>query len=100
MSAIFDGLPDVFTGALGQAVTVTDNTGAEREILGVFQHRTVDDLGTIYREPVLHIREADADDLDETGTQPTVLVGDNLYNVRGALEPDGKGMVIVKLELP
>lgn len=46
MASVFDGLPDVFTGALGQTVTVIPAGGVAEEITAIYRRSgMVDPLG-------------------------------------------------------
>jgi hypothetical protein len=97
VSNLLAGLPDVFIGAFGQAVTIQDPLGNGLvATTGIFQARSVNDLGIVVPGAVLHLRDADAATLL---SHPTcrVTVGGQTYIPRVG-EPDGKGMTPVRLE--
>lgn len=96
-TTLFDGLSDVFTGTFGQAVTIQDPLGEGLvTTTGIFQARSVNDLGIVVPGAVLHLRDEDAATLL---SDPTcrVAVGGQTYIPRVG-EPDGKGMTPVRLE--
>jgi len=97
MSSPFDGLPDVFTTALGQTVTVVDALGRSREVQGIFRRPSASDLEMTFRTATLDLREADADQLHD-GVECLVFIGEETFVLR-APEPDGKGMVKFPLSL-
>lgn len=91
------GLSDVFIGTFGQAVTIQDPLGKGLvQTTGIFQARSVDDLGVVVPGAVLHLRDADVDTLL---AHPTcrVVVNATTY-IPHVGEPDGKGMTPVRLE--
>ena len=94
MASPFDGLPSVFLGAFGEAVTLVDSEGVEHATTGVFRAQSVDALGMTQPGAVLHVSSADA---AKVADGDTVRVGSVEYVVR-VEEPDGKGMVPMRLE--
>lgn len=94
MSSPFDGLPDIFIGTFGQAVTLHFDTGWQIQATGVFSPRSVDELGVIQPGAVLHLKASDATNITD-GFR--VQIGDDWYFAR-AERPDGKGMIPVRLE--
>lgn len=91
------GLSDVFIGTFGQAVAITDPFGVGLlETTGIFQARSVDDLGIVVPGAVLHLRDADADTL-LANASCRVVVNATTY-IPHVGEPDGKGMTPVRLE--
>lgn len=95
--SVFDGLPDIFTGAFGQPVTLRNASAQTVEIEAIFQHRTEIGLDVATRTPTIHVREVDWVDMEEYADCLVTVDGTN-YRPRNA-EPDGKGMVMVELEL-
>ena len=94
MTSPFDGLPDIFTSEFGQAVTLYPDQEAPVQVTAIFNPRSVDALGMSQPEAMLHMRAVDAAGVaDGTYAQ----IGDQWFRVRVA-EPDGKGMVPVRLE--
>ena len=94
MSSPFDGLPDIFTATFGQAVTLYPDQGAPVQVTAIFNPRSVDALGMSQPEAMLHMRQVDAEGVTD-GTY--AQIGDQWFRVRAA-EPDGKGMVPMRLE--
>lgn len=94
MTGLFDGLPDAFTGAFGEPVKLIPQIGAIRDLRGIFKFAMVEDMGAIYREPVLHIRAVDA---AGAGVGSEVIIGYDRYKIRQS-EPDGMGMIVLRLE--
>lgn len=96
MSDLFSGLPDAFIGVLGQAVRLVDEVGLDTDTRGIFQHRTIDDLGVAVAEAVVHLRDADADTIL---AHPECRVEiDGVRYIPRVGEADGKGMTPVRLE--
>lgn len=95
MSGVFDGLADVFTGALGQPVTVTPSGGEARAISAIFVARSEDDLGVVQPQPAIHARSGDVADLADGDA---VTVSGTTYAAR-VFRPDGRGMTTVLLEV-
>lgn len=94
MTSPFDGLPDIFTSTFGQAVILYPQGTDPVEVTAIFNPRSVDALGMSQPEAMLHMRAVDAAGVaDGTFAQ----VGDKWFRVRVA-EPDGKGMVPMRLE--
>lgn len=91
---IFDGLADIFTGALGQPVTVTPAAGSPRVINAIFVARAVDNFGVVQPQPAIHARASDVADLMDGAA---VAVGSATYAARG-FKADGRGMVTITLE--
>lgn len=94
MTSPFDGLPDAFVGALGQAVTVTPVDGVPREIRAIFTAASMETLDMVQPQPLLAARSADVDDLADGAT---VVVDGVTYTVR-VPAPDGRGMTRLTLE--
>lgn len=91
------GLSDVFIGTFGQAVTIQDPLGRGLvQTTGIFQARSVDDLGVVVPGAVLHLRDADSETLLANPTC-RVVVNSQTY-IPHVGEPDGKGMTPVRLE--
>lgn len=63
MASPFDGLPDVFTGALGQAVTVMPAGGVTQEIRAIYRRSGVVDplgeFGAVTHRASLSVRSED-----------------------------------------
>ena len=91
---IFDGLPDAFTGALGQAVTITPAASAPQVITAIVVARSVDAFGVVQPQPAIHAKVSDVVGLDDGDT---VAIGAQTYVARGFRE-DGRGMVMITLE--
>lgn len=91
---IFDGLADVFTGALGQPVTITPAAGAPRAITAIVVARSVDAFGVVQPQPAIHARAADVAGVEDGAS---VVIGADTYLARGFRE-DGRGMVTITLE--
>lgn len=91
---VFDGLPDAFTGVLGQAVTVTPDGGGPSEIVAIFRSVSEDEFGVVTNRPMLHAR---ADDVSNLADGDTVTVDGEDYTVR-VLRPDGRGMTAIEME--
>lgn len=94
MSSPFDGLPDIFIGAFGQAVTLVDSLGVPHDTHGIFRNQSVDALGMTQPGAVLHVRAVDA---AKVADGDTVIIRDDWFYIR-VEEPDGKGMVPIRLE--
>lgn len=94
MTSLFDGLPDIFIGTFGQAVILHPTTGNPVETSGIFNPRSVDELGMVQPGSVLHLKTADAQIIKDGDH---IQIGDDWYFSR-VERPDGKGMVPVRLE--
>lgn len=96
--SVFDGLPDIFTGAFGEAVTVTPAGGEAREIRAIFRRRPREQFGAgiggrVSFEATLAARTADVADLADGAA---VEIGARSYTV-AAIQPDDKGMTQISL---
>lgn len=91
---IFDGLAEVFTGVLGQPVTVTPAGGSARMISAIFVARVTDDVGVIMPMPGIHARSDDVSDLSD-GDSISV---DGVAYLAREIRPDGQGMTTIMLE--
>lgn len=93
---IFDGLPDVFTGAFGQAVRIFPTYGSSGDIQAIFRKPNEPDLvdpGAVSSQTEIHARTADLVNL-----QHGDLIEVNGVTYRaGAMIPDDKGMTRVTL---
>ena len=94
MSSPFDGLPDIFIGTFGQAVTLLPAGGQPVEATGIYQARSVDALGVVQPGATLHLRDGDAAAISDGDL---VQIGDGWFKARVS-EPDGKGMTPFTLE--
>lgn len=94
MTALFDGLPDVFIETFGQDVTIQPNGHAPTEIRAIFGNRSDPLLDTSYQEPVLRARSGDIAALSDG--DPVTISG--VSYVARTFEPDGKGMTTIRLE--
>lgn len=94
MTSPFDGLPDIFIGTFGQAVTLVDADGVLHETRGIFRNQSVDALGMTQPGAVLHVTTADAAKVVDGG----VIHIDGKWFLARVEEPDGKGMVPIRLE--
>ena len=94
MSSPFDGLPDIFLGAFGQAVTLYTKSFETIETRGIYRARSIDALGMTQPGAMLHLSSADAAQLEDGAS---VQIGDEWFTARVA-EPDDKGMVSFRLE--
>lgn len=94
MPSVFDGLPDIFVGTFGQAVILHPAAGDPVSVQGVFNPRSVDELGVTQPGAVLHLKSSDAA-IISNGSH--VQVDGEWYFAR-VERPDGKGMVPVRLE--
>lgn len=98
--AVFDGLPDVFTDALGESVTLTTSFGETSTVTGIIARRfaEIDGLAEVpiaNRDTVIHLRDAD---LPQKPIGSTVLFASGLRFKVTAVEPDGKGMTALVLQ--
>lgn len=93
--SVFDGLPDIFTGAFGQPVTVYKSGGAGAVYNGIYNPRAVDNFGVVQPEAMLHLRQVDAAGMTDGDL---VQIGADWFAAR-VQEPDGKGMVPIRLEV-
>lgn len=97
--SVFDGLPDVFTGTLGQTVTVLPAGGLVHEITAIVRKReTIDGLGEIGAVSTTHYlsaRTEDASDI-EAGDEIEVSEGER-YTVAGGAVDDAHGMTQIPL---
>lgn len=94
--ALFDGLPDVFTGAFGQTVRVLPAYGAGRDIQAIFRRPSESDLfepGAVSTQTELHARTADVGDIRHGDA---IKVNGTTYRA-GTLVPDDKGMTRITL---
>lgn len=94
MTSIFDGLPDIFLGTFGQAVSIYPTDEQVIETTGIFRNQAVDDLGVIQPGATLHLRASDATTMQDGDY---IQIGDAWFRARPQ-SPDGKGMVPVHLE--
>lgn len=73
--SVFDGLPSIFTGAFGEAVTIRPDFGGEREITAVFTRRSERDIlsdgGAVVHQTYVAARSEDVADI-ERGDEITV----------------------------
>lgn len=95
MTSPFDGLPDIFIGTFGQAVTLYVDENSAVETTGIFRSPAVDALGVVQPGATLHLKKSDADLITDDSK---VVVDGVTYRAR-VEEPDGKGMVPVRLEI-
>jgi hypothetical protein len=93
--SVFDGLADIFTGAFGQPVTVYKGAAAGQIFQGIYNPRSVDNFGVVQPEAMLHLRQQDAEGLTDGDL---VQIGPDWFAAR-VQEPDGKGMVPIRLEV-
>lgn len=94
--SIFDGLPDVFTGAFGQTVRIFPATRPALDIQAIFRRPSEPDLldpGAVSTRTELHARTAD---LAGLRYDDRINVGGVTYRA-GAIIPDDKGMTRVTL---
>lgn len=96
MTRLFDGLSDIFVGTFGQAVTVLGAGRTAYEIRAIYRNRSVDDLGIVVPEAVLHVRDEDAAPLRLYPDARVML--DGVIYVPRVDEPDGKGTTTIRLE--
>ena len=92
--SVFDGLADIFTQTFGQTVTIVSSEGATSTVQGIYQSRSTDAFGVVQPEAMLHLRAVDAVSVTEDAL---INIGDAWFIPRVS-EPDGKGMVPVRLE--
>lgn len=92
--SIWDGLADVFTGALGEVVLVEPARGTSRMVQGIFSSRPADDLGISMNTPMLSAKTSEISDI---GDGDGVRVGATQYIVR-EVRKDGRGMTSLLLE--
>jgi hypothetical protein len=96
--SVFDGLPDIFTDAFGEAVTVTPSGGDAREINAIFRRRPREQFGSgiggrVAFEATISARTVDVSDIADGDA---VAIGSRSYEVR-AIQPDDKGMSMLTL---
>ncbi|MEL6999840.1 MAG: hypothetical protein AAFP68_16390 [Pseudomonadota bacterium] len=94
--SIFDGLPDVFTGAFGQTVRIIPSYSSVRDIRAIFRTPSGGDLldpGVVTAETEIHARAAD---LEGVVYNDRVVVNGVTYRA-GAIMPDDKGMTRITL---
>ncbi|MGR3495215.1 head-tail joining protein [Citreimonas sp.] len=94
MTSPFDGLPDIFIGTFGQAVTLVDGDGVFHETRGIYRNQSIDALGMTQPVAVLHVTTSDA---AKVADGDAIQIGDAWFTAR-VEEPDGKGMVPIRLE--
>lgn len=93
MKTPFDGLPGIFTGALGRTVTVMPSLGLARQITAIFTARSQDEEGIVQPVPALHAR---SDDVTDLADGDEIQIDGRTYVVRTP-RPDGQGMTTLIL---
>jgi len=99
VAAIFQGLPDIFTKALGEDVIYTPVGGETMTIRAIPVLTPVETLQSSTAptddvQKVVHVREVDAGQSPEGAS--IVLDGVD-YLVVTPIQPDGKGMIMLTL---
>ena len=100
MSGPFDGLPDVFTGALGQAVTVTPSGGVAQEIRAIYRRSAavdpLGDFGAVTHSATLAVRSEDVAAIPLAAGDAVEIDEDTRFTL-GAPVKDAKGMTVFPL---
>lgn len=97
--SVFDGLPDIFTEALGVSVVYTPQGGSPVTIDAISVERSIevqlaDGPAVDDRRHVLHVRAAD---IAEPREGDQVTIDGDTFKVVPPIRPDGKGMIAITL---
>ena len=96
MSSVFDGLADIFQGALAEDWVVMPEAGGTLHITGIFTDRPVIDIGIDTSKPEVSFTSIDAANLGEGDAAIRVGTG-KTYKLRTG-RPDGRGTTRFYLE--
>jgi hypothetical protein len=106
MADPFAALPGVFVKAFSRdaVILVTPLPGVERQVTGIYRAVGMvingPDVDAMGDTPLLHMAEADCEDLDEGASVSVTPAGSSeaLAYTIATREPDGHGMVVFRLQ--